>query len=119
MPVEGTIIRRFSKSEKTPSHGIDISAPEGTAVVASRSGKVIYSDNVIPGFGNMIIIDHDNGYTTLYGHNKQNLVKNNQYVRQGQKIATVGRSGKATGTYLHFEIRYNAEPVDPMKYLTN
>ena len=80
---------------------------------------MIYSDNVIPGFGNMVILDHNDGFTTLYAHNKKNLVKVNQFVKQGTKIALVGHTGNATGNHLHFEIRYNAEPVDPMKYLTH
>lgn len=118
MPVEGKIIRKFSKGKNTHNYGIDISAAEGTPVKASRSGKVIYSDDVIPGFGNMVILDHNDGFTTLYAHNKKNLVEVNQFVKQGDKIALVGRTGNATESYLHFEIRYNAEPVDPMKYLT-
>ncbi|MCD6385280.1 M23 family metallopeptidase [Candidatus Sumerlaeota bacterium] len=119
MPVNGKITRKFFKRKSAHHYGIDIAAPEGTPIRASRSGKVIYSDNVIPGFGNMVILDHNDGFTTLYAHNKKNLVKVNQFVKQGTKIALVGHSGNATGNHLHFEIRYNAEPVDPMKYLTH
>ena len=118
LPVQGTITRRYSKNGDKNHNGIDFAAPEGTYVVAARAGKVIYSSGkIIPGFGNMIIIDHLDGYTTLYAHNKENLVSVNQTVKQGQRIARVGHTGKATGDHLHFEIRYKAEPVDPGKYL--
>lgn len=116
MPLQGKITRKFSVGGNTVHKGIDIAAPEGTAIYAARSGKVIYSDDSIPGYGNMIIIDHLDGFCSLYAHNKKNLVKVNQSVKRGERIALVGQTGKATAPHLHFEIRYKAEAVDPMKY---
>ena len=118
MPVKGTIIKKFTKDKEDHFYGIDISAQEGTPVVASRAGTVIYSGSSIPGFGNMIIIDHKDGYTSLYAHNKENLVKVGENVDRGERIARVGHTGKADSNYLHFEIRFKAEPVDPLKYLS-
>jgi lipoprotein NlpD len=116
-PVQGKITQRFSSDKQNLHKGIDIAAPEGTKIVAARSGRVIWSRNKMPGYGNLIIIDHGGGYATVYAHNKKNLVHEDQYVRQGETIATVGQSGRATGPHVHFEIRKNTVCVDPMDYL--
>lgn len=114
-PLKGEIITRFNKSRKI--YGIDIAAKRGTKVKAARSGKVLYSGSRIPGFGNTVIIEHIGGLATVYGHNDRNLVRMDQYVRQGAVIATVGHSGETEQDMLHFEIRRNAKAVDPLKYL--
>ena len=96
--------------------GIDIGAPMGAQIVASASGEVTAS-GWGGGFGNMIIIDHGNGYRTLYAHNSVNHVTVGQFVMQGQIIGLVGSTGNSTGPHLHFEIIRNGVRIDPMLYL--
>lgn len=96
--------------------GIDIPAPHGTDIKAAASGKVIYSGKN-GGYGNMIILDHGYGITTLYAHASKLIAKTGHEVSKGQVIAKVGSTGRSTGPHLHFEIRVFGTPVDPMKYL--
>lgn len=93
-------------------NGVDLAAPSGTPIYASASGKVIVSSSGgwNGGYGNFIIISHDNGTQTLYAHNSQNLVSVGAYVDQGQKIALMGNTGKSTGSHVHFEIRGAKNP---------
>lgn len=96
--------------------GIDVAAPAGATVAAAASGTVIvatYSES----YGNYVIIDHGSGLTTLYAHNTTLTVSAGQTVKKGQQIATVGSTGYSTGNHLHFEVRKNGTPVDPMGYL--
>lgn len=116
-PVKGPVTRWFGVSEGVRHDGIDIAAPEGAPVLAAASGKVIYSDNGISGYGNLVIVEHPGGLTTVYGHNRRNLVRVEQNVKKGQPIAEVGNTGRADGYHLHFEIRNHTHPVDPMDYL--
>lgn len=96
--------------------GIDIGGPTGTNIVAAESGRVSYAGNM-RGFGNVIILSHDGGYSTVYAHNSVNLVKKGQYVDRDSVIAKMGRTGNATGSHLHFEIRLSGKPVNPLPYL--
>jgi len=96
--------------------GIDIGGPTGTNIVAAESGRVSYA-GYMRGYGNVIILSHDGGYSTVYGHNSVNLVKKGQYVNRGSVIAKMGRTGNATGPHLHFEIRSSGKPVNPSSYL--
>lgn len=100
--------------------GIDIGAPQGTAIHAAASGKVIWSGWRSGGSGNTVILDHGGGMTTLYLHimNGGLLVKDGQTVKAGQVIAKVGTTGLSTGPHLHFEVRKNGERQDPVKYVT-
>lgn len=116
-PLNGRVTREFSKSEATPHKGIDISADEGAIVRAAKEGRVIYSDDGIPSYGKLIIIDHGNEITSIYAHNSALLVRAGQHVRKGHAIARVGSTGRATGSHLHFEIRKKAETVNPRTYL--
>lgn len=116
-PVKGPVTRWFGVSQGVRHDGIDIAAPEGTPVSAAASGKVIYSDNGISGYGNLVIVEHPGGFTSVYGHNRRNLVRVEQEVKKGQPIAEVGNTGRAHGHHLHFEIRNHTKPVDPMDYL--
>ncbi|GAI26545.1 unnamed protein product, partial [marine sediment metagenome] len=81
-----------------------------------ESGRVSYA-GYMRGFGNVIVLSHDRGYSTVYGHNSVNLVKKGQYVKKGSIIGKVGRTGNATGSHLHFEIRLSGKPVNPLPYL--
>lgn len=96
--------------------GIDIAASRGTRIVASQSGTVVYA-GTLRGYGKVIIIDHNNGYSTVYAHNSSNLVKVDAQVRQGQVISRVGSTGRSTGPHLHFEVRKEYQAVNPLNYL--
>lgn len=97
--------------------GIDIAASSGTPIRAAEEGRVIFSDRAPGGYGLMIILRHAKGFHTLYAHNRRNLVKVGQWVRQGEIIALVGDTGRSTGPHLHFEIRNWASPRDPLFFL--
>lgn len=96
--------------------GIDLQAPRGTEVYAAAAGEVVFSGRQ-NGYGRMVILDHGNDLQTVYAHNSDNLVYEGQYVKQGQLIASVGRSGRATGYHLHLEFRRNGKAVKPSEYL--
>jgi len=115
-PVEGPITSKFGPRNGSFHDGVDIAAPLGTQVLVAADGKVIFSD-VLRGYGNVVIVRHANGYLTVYAHNKVNLVKEGQNVRQGDSIAEVGQSGRTTGASLHFEVRKDNLARDPMRYL--
>jgi murein DD-endopeptidase MepM/ murein hydrolase activator NlpD len=96
--------------------GIDIDANTGDPVSASAEGVVSFS-GVKNGYGNVVEIDHGNGYTTLYAHNSVLMVKVGDVVRAGQQIAKVGSTGRSTGSHLHFEVKLNGQQVNPRQYL--
>ena len=114
-PVNGKIISSYSKSA-AGRQGINIAGKSGQKVAAAAAGKVVYSGNGLPRYGNLIIIKHNDTYLSAYAHNKYLTVKDGQVVKAGQKIALLGRTG-AQRDQLHFEIRRNGEPVDPMRFL--
>ncbi len=95
--------------------GVDIGAEKGASIVAANSGTVIMAQYDKNGYGNMVVIDHGGGITTLYAHASKILVKVGQEVKAGEVIAKVGSTGLSTGNHLHFEVRVNGEPKDPMK----
>jgi len=107
------------RSNKRFHDGIDLTARPGTHILASRSGKVIYSDNRIGGYGNMVIINHFDKMYTVYAHNEKNIAKFGDLVKQGEPIAVIGSTGRSTGIHLHFEIRKGKYSVNPLKYLKN
>ena len=114
MPTSGKLIAGFSESDNRK--GVDIVGARGQAVVASASGKVVYSGSGLRGYGKLIIIKHNKTYLSAYAHNDQILVKEGQNVSKGQKIAEMGNTD-ADQVELHFEIRKLGKPVDPAKYL--
>jgi len=116
-PVKGKIIRYFSKETPLIQPGIDIAAPLGSEVVASMEGEVIFSGQGPGRLGKTIIIAHPSGFTTVYAYNLENLVSVKQKVKQGQRIARVGLPLKSSVPTLHFEIRRNTIPYDPLSYL--
>ena len=96
--------------------GLDIKGKLGANIVAAAGGKVVYAGNALKGYGNLIIIKHSDKYLSAYAHNQSILVSEQTYVKQGQKIATMGNSG-ASDVMLHFEIRKQGKSVDPFAYL--
>lgn len=98
--------------------GIDIPAPRGTPIVAVDTGVVIYSDNGIRGYGNMIVLAHGDDIFTVYAHNRRNKVSKGERVDKGQMIAEIGNTGRSTGPHLHFEIRVKNKVRNPAQFLS-
>ena len=116
----GYLSSRFGRRWLSFHEGLDVAGHEGLPLLAAHSGQVVYSDDRIRGYGNMIVVRGD-GLLTVYGHNKDNLVRIGQNVKQGDKIGILGQSGKATGPHLHYETRIrNADgkfaAVDPLVF---
>jgi len=117
-PVRGRVLSSFGQREgASVNDGIDIMVPEGTPVKAAENGVVIYAGDGLKEFGNTVLVRHDNGLVTVYGHNSKILVQRGEKVRRGQEIARSGMSGNANSPKLHFEVRKNSAPVNPTKYL--
>jgi lipoprotein NlpD len=114
-PVEGALLTRYAAGEPT-QQGIDIAGNAGTPVRAAADGVVVYSGSGLVGYGELVIIKHNEQWLSAYGHNRARLVNEGQVVKAGQQIAELGHSGAARDM-LHFEIRYNGKPVDPQRYL--
>ena len=112
-PAEGRVSRGFSGSVHK---GIDIAGTRGEAVVATAAGKVVYAGTGIVGFGELLIVKHNEQYLSAYGHNDRLLVAEGDTVSAGQKIAEKGSSGTDT-VKLHFEIRKDGKPIDPIRLL--
>ena len=103
-----------------PGHtGVDIASDSGTPIYASASGTVVLVRNMASGYGRHILIDHGNNYQTLYAHNSELYVSEGDIVGQGQVIAAMGRTGRATGVHVHFEVRYDGKYQDPVNYIGN
>jgi LysM repeat protein len=116
-PVRGSIRKGFEVNTGRKHDGIDISALHGTPIRSAASGQVLYSGNEIKGYGNIVIIKHGPIFTSVYAHNAANLVREGDHVAKGQIIAKVGRTGRATGDHLHFEIRNHNKPINPLLVL--
>ncbi len=116
-PVKGTLTSTFGKRGGRKHEGIDIGASKGTPIYAAADGQVMFSDWGPTGYGLMVIIKHKHHLTTVYAHNSKNWVRKNAWVKRGQKVASVGRTGRATGPHLHFEVRNDTHPRNPLKYL--
>lgn len=114
-PTNGKIVQAFSNTDGG-NKGIDISGSRGQAVNAAAAGTVVYAGNALRGYGNLIIIKHNDDYLSAYAHNESILVKEQQKVSAGQQIAKMGSSGTSE-VKLHFEIRYRGKSVDPVRYL--
>lgn len=114
-PLRGKILRGFT-TFGTAHKGVDIQGKIGKPVQAANSGKVVYAGSGLVGYGNLLILRHDDRYLSAYGHNSRLLVKEGQLVKVGQKIAEVGDSG-TNEAKLHFEVRLDGKPINPTKLL--
>lgn len=114
-PTDGSLVSAYVAGEPT-RQGIDIGNREGTPVRAAADGVVVYSGSGLVGYGELVIVKHDEHWLSAYGHNRARMVNEGQPVKAGQQIAEMGHTGAARDL-LHFEIRYNGKPVDPLRYL--
>lgn len=116
---KGAKDRGGSNSHGDVNKGIDIAGRLGDSIFAAAAGEVVYAGSGLLGYGNLVIINHNELYLSAYAHNRQILVQEGQQIKKGEKIAEMGRSSGSglTKPMLHFEIRKNGQPVDPMKYL--
>jgi lipoprotein NlpD len=112
-PTDGAVLAGFDDAK---NKGVDIAGKAGQPVLAAADGRVVYAGAAVRGFGNLIILKHSNTLLSAYAHNQALLVKEDQAVKQGQKIAEMG-SSDADRVKLHFEIRRQGKPVDPVKLL--
>ncbi|MFQ5848788.1 MAG: peptidoglycan DD-metalloendopeptidase family protein [Candidatus Methylomirabilales bacterium] len=116
-PVRGKIVARFGIEDGFKNNGVAIAAKRGTPIRAAEKGKIIYSGSDLRDYGNLIIVDHQGGFATVYAHNRVNLVRRGERVRRGQVIAEVGMTGVAEIPYVHFEIRRGGKARDPLTFL--
>ncbi|WP_340677031.1 peptidoglycan DD-metalloendopeptidase family protein [Paraglaciecola sp.] len=114
-PTSSAVSRGFSAKEEG-NKGLDFAGNIGSSILAAADGKVVYTGNALRGFGNLVIIKHSDAYLTAYAHNDQILVKEQQWIKAGQQIATMGKSG-TDQVKLHFEVRYKGKSIDPLKFL--
>ncbi|WP_299976454.1 M23 family metallopeptidase [Desulfobacula sp.] len=123
-PVDGWISSRFGyrtspfTGQKEFHAGLDISNKSGTKIIATANGRISYAARKMH-IGNLVVIDHGHGRVTKYGHLKKLLVKPGQKVKRGDVIALLGNTGKSTGPHVHYEVRINGTPVNPLKYILN
>lgn len=115
-PTKGPLTSRFGPRNGRQHEGIDIGAKQGAKIMAAADGEVIFSGKR-GGYGNLVLVKHTDGLVTVYAHNERNLVYPGQWVRRGQLIARVGRTGRATDCHLHFEVRKGLQPVNPLLHL--
>jgi murein DD-endopeptidase MepM/ murein hydrolase activator NlpD len=117
-PARGRVIADYGKRDDgTKNDGINIALPQGADIQAAGDGRVAYTGSEIKGYGNLILIRHDNGWVSAYAHNEKILVQRDDVVKRGQVIAKAGKSGDVTETQLHFELRQGAKPTNPLQYL--
>lgn len=117
-PVNGRIVSSFGKTaDGGRNDGINIAAARGRAVRTAASGEVVYADNEIEGYGNLVLLRHGDGWMTAYAHLDKLLVSRGEWVENGQTIGTVGSTGSVSSPQLHFEIRKDAKALDPEDYL--
>jgi murein DD-endopeptidase MepM/ murein hydrolase activator NlpD len=114
---EARMTRGFILGKRRSHWGVDLAAAKGTDILAAERGVVVYTGKGFRGFGNLIVIEHNEEWATLYSHLSKIMIKEGAVVDRGQKIGEMGRTGRATGVHLHFEIRHNRQPVNPLTYL--
>ena len=117
-PVKGEIVSSYGKNKQGfYNDGININSREGSKVISSADGKVIYCGNEIPGYGNLVLIKHSKNWITAYAHLNEVFIKKGKVVKRGEKIGSVGSTGNVQTPQLHFEIRKGKESVDPLRLL--
>ena len=116
-PVRGRVISGYGTGGGKANDGIDIQVPEGTPVKAAENGVVIYAGDGLKEFGNTVLVRHEDGLVTVYGHASELTVARGQKVKRGQEIARSGMSGATDLPKLHFEVRKDSAPVDPTSFL--
>ncbi|MFH1756816.1 MAG: M23 family metallopeptidase [Pseudomonadota bacterium] len=116
-PIQGKINSPFGPRRKKLHAGIDIASPSYQEVKAAMDGEVVLSRKSRTGYGNVVVLRHDLGYRTIYGHMNVIIAREGESVRQGQAIGGVGSTGKSTGPHLHFELRHDGRPIDPLPIL--
>jgi murein DD-endopeptidase MepM/ murein hydrolase activator NlpD len=117
-PARGRVINNFgARVNGSTNDGIDLALPEGTPVRAADDGVVAYAGSELKGYGNLVLVRHANGFVTAYANASELMVKRNDQVHKGQVILKSGQTGNAAAPQLHFEVRKNSAPVDPMQYL--
>lgn len=112
----GVVSSGFGIRNGAMHDGVDIAAPAGTPVLAADNGVVVFS-GTLHGYGNTLIIQHDDHYATVYGHDERNFVREGDHVSRGQMIGEIGRSGRTTGANLHFEVRHDNIARNPLAFL--
>ena len=116
-PVRGKLSSRFGRRNGRGHDGIDIPARPGTPIVAAAAGRVIHSGRGLGDYGQVVILKHEGYYSTVYAHNRRNRVEKGDFVEEGEVIGEVGSSGNASGSHVHFEVRRNRKPLDPLFFL--
>jgi murein DD-endopeptidase MepM/ murein hydrolase activator NlpD len=117
-PARGRVINNYgARVNGSTNDGIDLAVPEGTAVRSADDGVVAYAGNELKGYGNLVLVRHANGFVTAYANGSELMVKRNDQVHKGQVVMKSGQSGNAAAPQLHFEIRKNSAPVDPIQFL--
>jgi murein DD-endopeptidase MepM/ murein hydrolase activator NlpD len=116
-PVRGQVSSRYGRRGGGVHDGIDIRAPRGTPVYAAEAGRVIHSGGGLGDYGKVVILKHVGRYSTVYAHHDALRVSKGEFVEKGELIGTVGTSGNASGPHLHFEVRRDRTPDDPLSYL--
>jgi len=117
-PLQGKVVSGFGqRSDGTHNDGVNVAAPMGTDVHAAEAGIVAYAGDELKGYGNLVLLRHDNGWVTAYAHGDEILVKRGDRVKRGQVIAKAGRSGQVDQPQLHFELRQGQKPVDPTPFM--
>ena len=114
------MITKFGpRDDGSHNDGINIAVPAGTDVQAAEGGTVAYAGNELKGYGNLVLIRHDESWVSAYAHNDQLLVKRGDKIKRGQIIAKAGKSGTVEQPQVHFELRQGSKPVDPLKHLAS
>jgi murein DD-endopeptidase MepM/ murein hydrolase activator NlpD len=117
-PVSDIRITQNFEPSKNPRHkGVDLGGRRGTPIYAAHDGHVVYTGRDFHGYGNMILLEYNNEWATLYAHLRKIQVREGEYIHAGTTIGTMGRTGRATGVHLHFELMHKKLPIDPLIYL--
>lgn len=115
---KGYVVTQVFRPKKNLKHnGIDLAGKKNSPIYAMAHGRVVYAGNKFSGYGKMILIDHGNGLSSLYSHLNKFFVSSGKRVKRGHIIGTMGRTGRATGVHLHFEVMEHKIPVNPRKYI--